>query len=96
MALETSDIFPVQKTGGGPGSVRQATIGALLSLASSASGFWERSSTTLSPVNSGDDLDDIGDISAVSATFSGDVSGDNAVFTGTLEADSIDGGEYAV
>ena len=95
MALETSDIFPVQKTAGGPGSVRQATIGALLSLASSTSSFWQRAATTLSPVNDGDDLDGIGDVSAVSGTFSGDISGDNAVFTGTLEASSIDGGEYA-
>jgi len=81
MALETNDIFPVQKAGGGSGSVRQATIGALLNLATSTASFWSRTSTTLSPVNAGDDLSDIGDIQAATATF-----------TGAIEADSIDGG----
>lgn len=84
MALETSDIIPVQKDAGGVGSVRKATIGALLTLAQTTSSFWQRTSTTLSPVNVGDDLSGIGDFSAETGTFSG-----------ALEADSIDGGEYA-
>ena len=83
MALDTNDIFPVQKAGGGAGSVRQATIGALLNLATTTSSFWQRTSTTLSPLNAGDSLSGIGDISA-----------DTATFTGALEADSIDGGTY--
>ena len=85
MALETSDVFPVQKTAGGAGSVRKATIGALLSLAQTTAGYWQRTGSSLSPVTTGDDLSDIGDISAVNGTF-----------TGNLEADNIDGGEYAV
>ena len=85
MALETSDVFPVQKTDGGTGSVRKATIGALLSLAQTTAGYWQRTGSILSPVNTDDDLSGIGNLSAINGTF-----------TGTLEADSIDGGEYAV
>ena len=95
MALETSDIFPVQKTAGGPGSVRQATIGALLSLATQTASFWQRIDDTLKPVNPGDDLESIGEISAEEISLTGDIQATNATFTGTLEADSIDGGEYA-
>jgi len=84
MALDTTDIIPVQKTAGGPGSVRKATVGALLALAQTTASFWQRTDNTLSPVNAGDDLVGIGDISAATATF-----------TGAIEAESIDGGEYA-
>lgn len=84
MALETTDIIPVQKPAGGTGSVRKATIGALLNLAQTTASFWQRSGTDLSPVSDGDNLTGIGDISAATATF-----------TGAIEADSIDGGEYA-
>ena len=91
MALDLTDVIAVQKTAGGPGSVRKSTIQALLNLATSVSSYWSRSGTDLSPANVGDSLTDIGDITAT-----GDISADNATFTGTLEADSIDGGEYAV
>ena len=84
MALEPSDVIAVQKTAGGPGSVRKSTVEALVNLASQAAGFWTRSGTELSPATDGDDLTGIGDISAATATF-----------TGALEAESIDGGEYA-
>ena len=56
MALETTDIFPIQKTGGGTGSVRKATIGALLNLAQTTASFWQRAANTIQPVESGDDL----------------------------------------
>ena len=92
MALDTNDIFPVQKAGGGAGSVRQATIGALLNLATTTAGYWERSGTELSPVNDGDDLTGIGDISAGAATFSDALEGTTGTFSGALEAESIDGG----
>ena len=94
MALETSDIFPVQKTAGGNGSVRKATVGALLALAQTTSSFWQRTDDTLSPVNSGDDLEGINEIKAVEIELSGDIQAVNASFSGTLSAD-IDGGEYA-
>ena len=84
MALDPTDVIAVQKTAGGPGSVRKSTVQALLNLVPSGVAFWERSGTELSPANSGDDLTDIGDISAATATF-----------TGPIEAESIDGGEYA-
>ena len=84
MALEVTDVIAVQKTAGGPGSVRKSTVEALINLATAASGFWSRSGTDLSPVTAGDNLTDIGDISAATATF-----------TGAIEAESIDGGEYA-
>ena len=81
MALDLTDVIAVQKTAGGPGSVRKSTVQALVNLASSAAGFWQRSSPDLSPITSGDNLTDIGDISAATATF-----------TGALEAERIDGG----
>ena len=85
MALEVTDVIAVQKTAGGTGSVRKSTVQALLNLATAASSLWSRSGDDLSPVNAGDNLTDIGDISAATATF-----------TGPIEAESIDGGEYAV
>ena len=95
MSLETTDIFPVQKAGGGAGSVRKATISALLTLAQTTAGFWKRSGTELSPLNSGDDLADLGDIGADNLNLTADISAVNASFSGTLDADSVDGGEYA-
>ena len=95
MALETTDIFPVQKAGGGSGSVRKATVSALLALAQTTASFWQRSGSELSPITSGDDLADIGDIGADNLTLTADISAVNASFTGTLDAASIDGGEYA-
>ena len=85
MALDLTDVIAVQKTAGGPGSVRKSTVQALVNLASSVSGFWVRNGTDLSPVTDGDNLTGVGDISAATATF-----------TGAIEAESIDGGEYAV
>ena len=91
MALEVTDVIAVQKTAGGTGSVRKATVQALLNLAASASSLWSRTGTDLSPATVGDNLTDIGDITAT-----GDISGAAATFSGHLEAASIDGGEYAV
>ena len=85
MALDPTDVIAVQKVAGGTGSLRKSTVQALLNLVPSGVAFWERSGTELSPANSGDDLTDIGNISAATGTF-----------TGALEAESIDGGEYAV
>ena len=56
MALETSDIFPVQKTGGGTGSVRKATVGALLALAQTTSSFWQKAAGIIQPVEDDDNL----------------------------------------
>lgn len=95
MALETTDIFPVQKAGGGSGSVRKATVSALLSLAQTTAGYWQRIDQTLKPVNDRDDLEGIGEISAEEISLTGDIEAVNATFTGTLSADAIDGGEYA-
>ena len=95
MALETTDIFPVQKTGGGTGSVRKATIGALLSLAQTTAGYWQRVGSTLNPVNDGDDIEGIGDISAENISLTGTIEADNITITGTLSGGTIDGGEYA-
>ena len=97
MALESTDVFPVQKTSGGTGSVRKATIGALLNLATEAVSLWKRDGSVLSPTNDGDSIDGIatltttGDIEA-----GGDIEAVNATFSGTLDAGAIDGGEYAV
>ena len=91
MALEVTDVIAVQKTAGGTGSVRKSTVQALINLATAASGFWSRSGTDLSPATAGDNLTDIGDITAT-----GDLSAAAGTFTGALEAASIDGGEYAV
>ncbi len=91
MALEVTDVIAVQKTAGGTGSVRKATVQALVNLAATTFSLWSRTSTDLSPVNAGDNLTDIGDITAT-----GDISGAAATFSGHLEAASIDGGEYAV
>ena len=95
MALDLTDVIAVQKTAGGPGSVRKSTVQALINLASSAAGFWQRSDDTLRPANPGDDLESIGEISAQHIALTGDIQAANATFSGTLEADSIDGGEYA-
>ena len=91
MALEVTDVIAVQKTAGGPGSVRKSTVQALLNLATSVSSLWSLTGADLSPVNAGDNLTNIGDITAT-----GDISGAAATFSGHLEAASIDGGEYAV
>ena len=98
MALETTDVFPVQKTDGGSGSVRKATIGALLNMATDAVvSFWERNGTVLSPATDGDSIEGISNITlSGDITAGGDIQAVNATFSGTLEADNIDGGEYAV
>lgn len=84
MALETNDILPVQKAGGGTGSVRRALVSDFIDLVSvSVSTIWSRAGSDISPTNDGDNLTGVGDIQAATATF-----------TGAIEADSIDGGTY--
>ena len=84
MALDLQDVIAVQKAAGGTNSLRKATLEALVNFTSAAAGFWVRNGTDLSPATDGDNLTGVGDISAATATF-----------TGAIEAESIDGGEYA-
>ena len=84
MALDLQDVIAVQKAAGGTNSLRKATLETLVNFTSGIASFWVRSGTDLSPATDGDNLTGIGDISAATATF-----------TGAIEAESIDGGEYA-
>jgi hypothetical protein len=45
-------------------------------------GFWSRAGTTLSPVNSGDDITTTGDISCTDFDSTGDMTGDNLTLQG--------------
>lgn len=87
MALETTDIIPVQKNTGGVGSVRKATIGALLALAQTTSSFWKRDGGTLSPVTDGDNIETDGSVSGDALIASTSItSGGSILASDTIQA----------
>ena len=84
MALDLTDVIAVQKTGGGPGSLRKSTVQSLLNL---ASGFWKRDGGTISPTTDGDNVSTTGSVSADSLIADTSItSGGSILASNTIQA----------